>query len=853
MTENIFTDSIKDVIGNSPVLDEFDNAYEASFFGNFQDDYITGSILNEIILADRTKILSSGSRGKLFSKLFSSGTLPLSSDFNSDDVKKNPFLSFREVPWSERVSTTAYRFTQHFDKLERFYDSCLPDLKTCFSVNGSIPWIPNVDPVTQISPHGNIPFTGGRALLFFNSYEMDRTAQGFSKDPFVNNEWTWSFPYENKYEPEKRFLKIDKNLGLASTNLSADWGLGITDQDWALKIENIKILTQSFVPTEIIPILPGYIENRKLQNLAFFDSDYSRNSFRKVFKCIDALGNTTWKNTARYKDTKYDDTRGISVIIPDDVILNRYSDHSFSSSFSNELLTGSMTQEDMIKFLFGFGDLNNLTYGYLKINTSSFNDYIIDFEVDNSSSSGSFSGDVQASNLPSYSDDILSIDWSRSPVVNSWAAFCREGYQTFFDGKNYNYYNAANAPPSQIQESETFGFMWTSSSNPSNSFILKSDTIVSVDGGTMDPGSIGSSVCCLDITSSFPWSIKYRRGVVAPENTYQVKSGLLVYFSGTPKKSSGDLPDGPFQVVLPLEFVSGSHYSIMSEFDSLLNRIDVDPSTPNNPNLFEPGEWRLNFSYIRGIQTDEEFEYGAAIDNLQILVYDKIIQDEDGQKLGANNYPHFRTYKIDTRESPVYSNENGYSQINRDVSKELYKGYISGISPIIRGWKYGLYTGLPTTTRSIWRRNRYGQFRDMLEQRVYTKFIKSEEVEIDNLTSIQVVNNAINTSLIVGPSPVSVNFVKQTYKIDGRNIGQISINSVDPAQTNSYNLSTEVTSSTPYIEGMGYKKLQSSYNVLRNVINISGSSEEIIQFSVDNIVSSINVMQTNYSSLTKEA
>lgn len=39
----------------------------------------------------------------------------------------------------------------------------------------------------------------------------------------------------------------------------------------------------------------------------------------------------------------------------------------------------------------------------------------------------------------------------------------------------------------------------------------------------------------------------------------------------------------------------------------------------------------------------------------------------------------------------------------------------------IRGWKYGLYSGIKTKIGATYRRNHYGHFRDILEQRPYTK------------------------------------------------------------------------------------------------------------------------------------
>ena len=39
---------------------------------------------------------------------------------------------------------------------------------------------------------------------------------------------------------------------------------------------------------------------------------------------------------------------------------------------------------------------------------------------------------------------------------------------------------------------------------------------------------------------------------------------------------------------------------------------------------------------------------------------------------------------------------------------------------LIRGWKYGIYSSFPNNTKSIYRAGRFGQFRDLLEQRLLT-------------------------------------------------------------------------------------------------------------------------------------
>lgn len=88
------------------------------------------------------------------------------------------------------------------------------------------------------------------------------------------------------------------------------------------------------------------------------------------------------------------------------------------------------------------------------------------------------------------------------------------------------------------------------------------------------------------------------------------------------------------------------------------------------------------------------------------------------------------------------------------------------------GFRYGLYNINPIQTRAIFRYNRFGQFRDMLEQRLYTKFQGAAFPDL---------------GIVAGTlgSPVSIKFA-----------GNV------PARTNSSNLSTEATSSLPYFDGI---------------------------------------------------
>ena len=98
----------------------------------------------------------------------------------------------------------------------------------------------------------------------------------------------------------------------------------------------------------------------------------------------------------------------------------------------------------------------------------------------------------------------------------------------------------------------------------------------------------------------------------------------------------------------------------------------------------------------------------------------------------------------------------------------------SGTYGKAHGYAYGIQDIRPTYTSAVFRYNSFGQFRDMLEQRKDGKFILT-------VKTIQKKD-----------SPVQCIFVSQD---DGST-------EVDPYQTNSSNLSTECTSSIPYIENV---------------------------------------------------
>lgn len=155
------------------------------------------------------------------------------------------------------------------------------------------------------------------------------------------------------------------------------------------------------------------------------------------------------------------------------------------------------------------------------------------------------------------------------------------------------------------------------------------------------------------------------------------------------------------------------------------------------------------------------------------------------------------------KDAPINDNEEILNLSDTDVSKLFFgfgevsngswnnipghrekQGSVYKIGPIIRGWKYGLCSGTPAYSSVVFRRDRYGQFRDMLEQRINTVFRFKRIVYGRGA-------NFVDRTLITNP-PVTVKFINPLAS--GNPI-------TDPSLTLSQNLSPHVTSSLPYFDG----------------------------------------------------
>ena len=165
------------------------------------------------------------------------------------------------------------------------------------------------------------------------------------------------------------------------------------------------------------------------------------------------------------------------------------------------------------------------------------------------------------------------------------------------------------------------------------------------------------------------------------------------------------------------------------------------------------------------------------------------------------------TYEFDLPYTP----DKGYTHlpIFRSGSTPFATGSSRALSPIIRGWKYGVQDGNPHYTSCVFRRDRFGQHRDMLEQRLYPV----SYLDYDNAPTRYF--GDFETSAMPNPSPekvknvtieypLTVTFVKQQVVTLGTSASPteflVSVENKFRNETWSSNLSSYATSSLPYFD-----------------------------------------------------
>ena len=129
-------------------------------------------------------------------------------------------------------------------------------------------------------------------------------------------------------------------------------------------------------------------------------------------------------------------------------------------------------------------------------------------------------------------------------------------------------------------------------------------------------------------------------------------------------------------------------------------------------------------------------------------------------------------------------------------------GGILNADVTVRGFKYGIINSVGQNSRAVYRHDRYGQFRDMLEQRQFSRYYSAEDGLME--------------------SGVEVLFlVRDTHAV-----------AVDPETTNSQNMSVFATSSLPFFDDPAFTLSTSGISFF-NVGRMRGSMPPDLEVALD--------------------
>lgn len=145
--------------------------------------------------------------------------------------------------------------------------------------------------------------------------------------------------------------------------------------------------------------------------------------------------------------------------------------------------------------------------------------------------------------------------------------------------------------------------------------------------------------------------------------------------------------------------------------------------------------------------------------------------------------------------------QNYLFNINKDATPDnIGWAKLSVAKP--RGYRYGLISANPHPTSAVFRRDRYGQFRDMFEQRQY-----SQEYIVPLPISSRSRRSLIRGDIFVKRNRISEPAVKVIFRqpVHDDPLASAEISTKLPEETQSSNLSLFATSSLPFFDDGGFR------------------------------------------------
>jgi len=271
-----------------------------------------------------------------------------------------------------------------------------------------------------------------------------------------------------------------------------------------------------------------------------------------------------------------------------------------------------------------------------------------------------------------------------------------------------------------------------------------------------DSGSVGVISWITDFYG-FGAAKSSQDGVLNSPVSTNIFSGMLFRISTkTDRPTSSDL----FNTITNADFSLND----TKQFINNGNLVGLAGSGLWNKNLLVPPDLVDTYKTYYGVGRKYNLMFhGLGMGNVERT--DAQVSQESTGSYCMDGGPGFAGYTGKTGTYSYYDTGNGVVSL---INSSIY-----GVGAQVAGWKYGLYSAIPTKNKVIFRRDHFGHMRDMLEQRPFTKFSLEEK----------------NTTTA---SPIKIRFVADSQASLTSSLG------LDPNDSGIYHY--EYASGKPFIE-----------------------------------------------------
>lgn len=410
------------VIGNDPVLDQFEVEYTETYTSGTYDDYIAGSLLKKVKnSAGDLILLPDRGRGRIFSKYSAQyAPIPGAIDYDYVDLFSKTYTRYIDKVGHIRLNTFN-------DEKERYFDSMMPAIDKCFEINGVGICIQTLPSVPRANP----------GFIYLNHNPSLNVGV-----PLVNDlNWALSYPYEPRYSSVPRQVNIDKSFN-ASRIYDVLSGTPFYQID-PVRLKNFTIITTS----------PRWVTN----------TGY-------VMPSVPTLSPTKPLNASSFSNIAHD--------------------YDLLGTLSGNSSPNMLSLEDIVKILYGFGDLNTISYASdspLAVRYGS--NHVVDFK--NKQESGFY-------------------HFSMTPIVRGWKYGVINGLPQYT--KCYFRQKRFGQVRDMLEQRQYTKFYISNDNNTSGEdtkeYITESAVtvkFVDVDGNITNPANTSSQNLSFEVTSSMPY------------------------------------------------------------------------------------------------------------------------------------------------------------------------------------------------------------------------------------------------------------------------------------------------------------------------------------------------------------